>query len=95
MKAPPIGSSGTLNLELETLRSALPLSPLGYAAYMSEASLKKGVGRLKELETWNYIQSDFADDTVFHKMLYPMSPRPCRGGARGGVSDIKDRDVKS
>ena len=26
-----------------------PLSPLGYAAYMSEASLKKGVGRLKEL----------------------------------------------
>jgi len=43
----------TLNFELETLRSALPLSPLGYAAYMSEASLKKGVGRLKELETWN------------------------------------------
>jgi len=37
--------------ELGTLRSALPLSPLGYAAYMSEASLKKGVGRLKELET--------------------------------------------
>ena len=30
-----------------------PLSPLGYAAYMSEASLKKGVGRLKELGTWN------------------------------------------
>jgi len=38
-------------LKLETLRSALPLSPLGSAAYMSEASLKKGVGRLKELET--------------------------------------------
>ena len=31
-----------------------PLSPLGSAAYMSEASLKKGVGRLKELETWNF-----------------------------------------
>jgi len=48
-----------------------------------------------KLGTWNYIQSDFADDTVFQKMQYPMSPRPCRGGARGGVSDIKDRDVKS
>jgi len=34
------------------LRSALPLSPLGFAAYMSEASLKKGVGRLKELGTF-------------------------------------------
>jgi len=40
---------GTWNLELGTLNFAL-----GSAAYMSEASLKKGVGRLKELGTLNF-----------------------------------------
>jgi len=33
----------------QTTRSALPLLPLGSAAYMREASLKKGDSRLKEL----------------------------------------------
>ena len=32
------------------------------------------------------------NDTVFRKMQYTMSPRPCRGGDRGGVSDIKEGD---
>ena len=32
------------------------------------------------------------NDTVFRKMQYTMSPRPCRGGDRGGVSDINEGD---
>ena len=45
----------------QTTRSALPLLPLGYAAYMSEASLKKGDSRLKELH--KLLTTDFADDS--------------------------------
>ena len=32
------------------------------------------------------------NDTVFRKMQYAVSPRHCRGGDRGGVSDIKEGD---
>ena len=36
----------------------------------------------------DHIQLDFTDIIVFQKVPSAMFPRPCRGGDRGGVSDI-------
>ena len=38
----------------------------------------------------NYILFDPINEIVFPKKPYSMFPRPCRGGDRGGVSDIKE-----
>ena len=64
-----------------------PYLALDSATYMSEASLKKGVSRQKELDT-----------TIGRARSYelesqrPLVPRPCRGGDRGGVGDYKEGD---
>ena len=45
---------------------------------------------LKILNLGNCILFDPINEIVFPKKPYSMFPRPCRGGDRGGVSDIKE-----